>query len=143
MSNLSATRASDNDNGTTNANDNNDDDNDRTPLLHKAASSTSRSVLTDWIASFFQDWFGWEILAALVALLSLGAVAAVLAAYDSSSLPDWPSVITVCFCAFTSSCFPSKIVRLVRVPVVMYCRIESKKSTWRWERGRKSENVKG
>lgn len=71
------------------------DDNPQTPLL-KNASSTSHS-LSEWLALVFQDWFGWEIISALVALLSLAAIASVLAAYDSSSLPDWPSVITVGF----------------------------------------------
>ena len=86
--------------------DNESNDNPRTPLLKKAANpitttatnvlSKSKSKSPEWIASAFQNWFGWEIISAVVAVVSLGAVAGVLATYDGSSLPDWPSAITVC-----------------------------------------------
>lgn len=78
--------------------DDHDHENDdpRTPLL-KTPPAAVLSKSPEWIASAFQNWFGWELISAVVAVVSLGAVAGVLAAYDGSSLPDWPSAITVCF----------------------------------------------
>ena len=67
----------------------------RTPLLKKVSSHTDS--LSQKLSLLFQDWFLWELLSALLALLSLVAIVCVLAAYDSSSLPDWPSAITVGF----------------------------------------------
>ena len=45
----------------------------------------------------------WEIFSVLVAVLSLVPIISILAVYDSSSLPDWPSVITVGHSSFYSS----------------------------------------
>ena len=74
-------------------------DNARTPLLKKASSHTNS--LSREVSLLFQDWFMWELLSALLALLSLVAIVCVLVVYDSSSLPDWPSVITVGFFHFS------------------------------------------
>ena len=75
--------------------DDGQDDGVHTPLLKKASRHTDS--LSQKVSLLFQDWFMWELLSAVLALLSLVAIVCVLAAYDSSSLPDWPSVITVGF----------------------------------------------
>lgn len=67
----------------------------QTPLLK--SSLTSRRSISRELTLLFQDWFLWEILSALIAILAVGLVVAILAVYDSRSLPDWPSVLTVGF----------------------------------------------
>ena len=70
-------------------------DSARTPLLKKAARHTNS--FSHRVSLLFQDWFLWEVLSAVLALLSLIAIVGILLAYDASSLPDWPSSITVGF----------------------------------------------
>jgi len=64
----------------------------QTPLLKKTVA-TSNSLLHA-IALSFQDWFSWEILSAITATVAVAAIIIILAVYDESSLPDWPSVFT-------------------------------------------------
>ena len=71
------------------------DSNSNTPLLKSAG--TGSECRTQSIAKSFQDWFSWELLSATIAGLSMTAIVTVLAIFDDSSLPDWPSVFTVRF----------------------------------------------
>ncbi len=48
------------------------------------------------VSLLLQDWWLWEILSAITAILATTAIIFVLVLYDRSSLPDWPSVFTVC-----------------------------------------------
>ena len=65
----------------------------RTPLLKQSVprpASVSRKI-----SLLLQDWWLWEILSALTALISSTVIIVILVIFDSSSLPDWPSVFTV------------------------------------------------
>lgn len=69
-----------------------------TPLLQKTFTQT-RS-LPQRLTLALQNWFLWEILSATTAVVAMAITVIVLAIYDSSSLPDWPSSITVGSTAF-------------------------------------------
>ena len=65
----------------------------QTPLLRKsfqksAAASTKLALL-------LQDWWLWEILSAITAVIATMVIIVILILFDRSSLPDWPSVFTV------------------------------------------------
>ena len=72
------------------------DDNVHTPLLKSISSTSYPSSWTERVATSFQDWFSWDLLSAAVATVSIVAIIILLAVFDNSSLPDWPSIITVC-----------------------------------------------
>ncbi len=65
----------------------------RTPLLKQSVPRPA-SLLRK-ISLLLQDWWLWEILSALTALISSAVIIVILVVFDSSSLPDWPSVFTV------------------------------------------------
>lgn len=65
----------------------------RTPLLKQSVPRPGS--LSRKISLLLQDWWLWEILSALTALISSTAIIVILIIFDSSSLPDWPSVFTV------------------------------------------------
>lgn len=71
----------------------NQDDDFRTPLLKKGMPKPA--VVSNRISLLLQDWWLWEILSAIVAVLATSAIVVILVLYDNSSLPDWPSVFTV------------------------------------------------
>ena len=75
------------------ANPKNQDLDSQTPLLRKALPKPAS--VKNKIALLLQDWWLWEILSALTAILATTAIILILVIYDSSSLPDWPSVFTV------------------------------------------------
>lgn len=66
----------------------------RTPLL-KASPSEHASSALQKLSSLLADWWLWEILSASLCLLALLVILIILLIYDSSALPDWPSVFTV------------------------------------------------
>lgn len=47
------------------------------------------------IPLLFQNWWLWEIVSASTAFLAIVVIIIILAVFDQSSLPDWPSVLTV------------------------------------------------
>lgn len=65
----------------------------RTPLL-KSEDKKRPSVIRN-IQNLFQDWWLWELIAISTSIISISIISVVLYLYDSSPLPDWPSVITV------------------------------------------------
>ncbi|KAK0507926.1 hypothetical protein JMJ35_009815 [Cladonia borealis] len=65
----------------------------RTPLLKQSVPRPAS--LSRKISSLLQDWWLWEILSALTALISSTVIIVILVIFDSSSLPDWPSVFTI------------------------------------------------
>ena len=71
------------------------DEGEDSPLLPKDLGKWSSSLISK-LGLSFQDWFSWELVSALVALVSVSAIIVVLAIFDNSSLPDWPSIFTVC-----------------------------------------------
>ena len=66
----------------------------RSPLLKQSVPRPAS--LSRKISLLLQDWWLWEILSALTALISSTVIIVILVIFDSSSLPDWPSVFTVC-----------------------------------------------
>ena len=72
---------------------NTQDEDSRTPLLKQSIPRTAS--LSRKISLLLQDWWLWEILSALTALISSTVIIVILVIFDSSSLPDWPSVFTV------------------------------------------------
>ena len=72
---------------------NTQDEDSRTPLLKQ--SIPRPASLSRKISLLLQDWWLWEILSALTALISSTVIIVILVIFDSSSLPDWPSVFTV------------------------------------------------
>ena len=68
----------------------------QTPLLKKGLPKPSS--ISQKISLLLQDWWLWEILSALIAILATSAIIVILVLFDSSSLPDWPSVFTVRHC---------------------------------------------
>lgn len=70
-----------------------DDVNAHTPLLTKSLPKSAS--LSRKISLLLQDWWLWEILSALVAILATTAIIVILVLFDGSSLPDWPNAITV------------------------------------------------
>lgn len=65
----------------------------RSPLLIKSLPKSSS--LSTQISLLLQDWWLWEISSAFVAILATAVIVIILALYDGSSLPDWPSMFTV------------------------------------------------
>ncbi len=74
-----------------------------TPLLQRASSR--HKFLGLKMADLLQDWWLWEICGAATAMLAILTIAVILVVYDSSSLPDWPSVFTVRHCFSLSHLF--------------------------------------
>ncbi len=74
-----------------------------TPLLQRASSQ--HSSLSQTMSGLLHDWWLYEILGAAIAVLAILAIGVILVAYDSSSLPDWPSVFTVRQCFIPSYTF--------------------------------------
>lgn len=66
----------------------------RMPLLNNDASRRTTSTAKK-LGGLFQDWWLWEVMGATTCLLALSVIIVILAVFDSSSLPDWPSVFTV------------------------------------------------
>lgn len=67
-----------------------------TPLLNSNALSKKGFTATSKRLSLsFQDWFSWDLASAFTASLSMAAIVILLAIFDGSSLPDWPSIFTV------------------------------------------------
>lgn len=64
-----------------------------TPLLKQSVPRPAS--LSRKLSLLLQDWWLWEILSALTALISSTVIIVILVIFDSSSLPDWPSVFTV------------------------------------------------
>lgn len=64
-----------------------------TPLLTKTLAQTKS--LRQHVAFALQNWFLWEIISAITASIAIAMIVVLLAVYDSSSLPDWPSSLTV------------------------------------------------
>lgn len=72
--------------------------NSHTPLLN--SNALSKKVLpasSKRLSLSFQDWFSWDLASAFTASLSMVAIVIILAIFDGSSLPDWPSIFTVLF----------------------------------------------
>ena len=65
-----------------------------TPLL-KANHIRGTQSTRQKVSSLFADWWLWEIISAVTCILALTVVVVILLVYDSSALPDWPSVFTV------------------------------------------------
>ena len=72
---------------------NSQDADSRTPLLKQSVPEPAS--LSPKISLLLQDWWLWEILSALTALISSTIIIVILVIFDASSLPDWPSVFTV------------------------------------------------
>lgn len=68
--------------------------NSSTPLLETSTRPRASSLATK-LGALLQDWWLWEIVSATTCILALSVIIIILALYDSSSLPDWPSVFTV------------------------------------------------
>ena len=67
------------------------------PLLR--SKSTNRPPTMQTVSSLLQNWWLWEVLAMGTSLLSVTMITVILLSYDSSALPDWPSIITVRQCS--------------------------------------------
>jgi hypothetical protein len=80
--------------------------NSRTPLLK--SDDKQQSSFSGKISNLLQDWWLWELFALGTSLLSITIITVILFLYDSSSLPDWPSVFTVRFFPFSLHCALSK-----------------------------------
>lgn len=65
----------------------------QTPLLKRPPRKPA-TVLAR-INLLLQNWWLWEILSAITAVLAFVAIIIVLVNFDQHSLPDWPSVFTV------------------------------------------------
>lgn len=66
----------------------------RTPLLKAVPTQRAVSV-RQGISGLLADWWLWEIISAATCILALTVIVVILLVYDSSALPDWPSVFTV------------------------------------------------
>lgn len=67
-----------------------------TPLLNSnALSKKGFTASSKRLSLSFQDWFSWDLASAFTASLSMAAIVILLAIFDGSSLPDWPSIFTV------------------------------------------------
>lgn len=66
----------------------------RTPLL-SSGPNKSRNSLSRELTGLFQDWWLWEVFGAITSVLALLVIVTILMIYNSSSLPDWPSIFTV------------------------------------------------
>ena len=65
-----------------------------TPLL-KAIPVQRASAAWQNILDLLSDWWLWEITSAITCLFALAVIVLVLLIFDSSDLPNWPSVFTV------------------------------------------------
>ena len=72
---------------------NEQDANSQTPLLKRPLPKPA--TLLARITLLFQNWWLWEIISAITAVLAFTVIIVILAIFDQSSLPDWPSVFTV------------------------------------------------
>lgn len=70
-----------------------DDVGARVPLLKPAYYRGASCI--HGVSGLLTDWWLWEILGAITCIIALAVIAVLLFVYDSSSLPDWPSVFTV------------------------------------------------
>lgn len=73
-----------------------DESNDPTAPLLKSQSSYHTRIV-EKIASLLSNWWLWEILGAIICLIAFSMIVLLLAIFDGSSRPDWPSIITACF----------------------------------------------
>ena len=64
-----------------------------TPLLTKSLPKSASA--TAKVGLLLQDWWLWEIIAAVGAIIATSSVIIILVLFDGSPLPDWPSVLTV------------------------------------------------
>ena len=67
---------------------------DNIPLLNNNTTRRASST-ANRLGSLFQDWWLWEVVGATTCVLALSVIIIILAVFDASSLPDWPSVFTV------------------------------------------------
>lgn len=65
-----------------------------TPLL--MSPSSHHTSIVEKIISLLSNWWLWEILGAVTCLIAVFMIVLVLAVFDGSSRPDWPSIITAC-----------------------------------------------
>ena len=80
------------------ANEGGDVVNSYTPLLNPITlSKKGVTASSNRLSLSFQDWFSWDLVSAFTASLSMVAIVIILAIFDGSSLPDWPSIFTVLF----------------------------------------------
>lgn len=85
------------------------------PLLqHLDPGKPARSTLTA-IKTLCQDSFMFELISALLALLSLTVIVSVLACYNESALPDWPSIFTVGSTLSRSSQIPTCVDQYIHI----------------------------
>lgn len=73
--------------------ENGEDADDRIPLLQPTYDQGASCI--HGVSGLLSDWWLWEILGAITSIIALVVIAILLFIYDSSSLPDWPSVFTV------------------------------------------------
>lgn len=75
------------------SNPNERDANSQTPLLKRPFPKPA--TVSARINLLFQNWWLWEIVSAMTAVLAITVIIVILVVFDQSSLPDWPSVLTV------------------------------------------------
>lgn len=69
------------------------DTHSRIPLLR--ASHNESIPASQKVPLLFRNWWLWEIVSAGTAFLAIVVIIIILAIFDQSSLPDWPSMFTV------------------------------------------------
>ena len=69
------------------------DVNSQTPLLSESLNTAISA--SGNISLLFQNWWLWEILSAGTAITAIAVIIIILAVFNQSALPDWPSVFTV------------------------------------------------
>ena len=69
------------------------DGDSRTPLLKKPLPKANSSLKN--FSLLLEDWWLWELISSLTAVIATTLIILILVLYDGSPLPDWPSVITV------------------------------------------------
>lgn len=89
----------------------NSDVDPRTPLLKRVMPKPA--LLSHKISLLLQDWWLWEILSAIVAILATTVIILILVLYDNSSLPDWPSVFTVRYLYCNTYLFMELLLRTI------------------------------
>ena len=91
------------------------------PLL-KAIPVQRASSAWQNILDLFSDWWLWEIISAITCLFALTVIVAVLLIFDSSDLPNWPSVFTVRFrSSIVSSAFLSAEAEIDKLRDILLC----------------------
>ena len=79
--------------GSSHIDDHAQDTDSQTPLLK--GSLPKSATVARRISLLFQNWWLWEIISATTAVLAIMVIVIILVVFDQSSLPDWPSVLTV------------------------------------------------